>query len=150
MVTRNLMCVSSACEASGRKVLWCDIYAITPERSLSSAQSATEALLSMGLLIGICALKVSVMNREQNKTEKNKYLQQCLPVISTRRLPEGRFQPAGGCGNRGAGICGQPRYSSHHLRGSACCPGGVLVSGGRHTGVHHQGEPQGSGVKSCI
>lgn len=70
MVTRNLMCVSSACEASGRKVLWCDIYAITPERSLSSAQSAIEALLSMGLLIGICALKVSVMNREQNKTEK--------------------------------------------------------------------------------
>lgn len=70
MVTRNLMCVSSACEASGRKVLWCDIYAITPERSLSSAQSAIEALLSTELLIGICALKVSVMNREQNKTER--------------------------------------------------------------------------------
>lgn len=71
MATRNLMCVSIAQEASGRKVLWCDISAITPERSLSSVQSAIGALLNMGLLIGICALKVSMMERQQNK-----YLQQ--------------------------------------------------------------------------
>lgn len=56
--TINLTCVSSAWEASGRKVPLCDTFATTPERSLSNAQSVPEALLSTGLSIGTCARKV--------------------------------------------------------------------------------------------
>lgn len=60
---RNLTCVSTAWEASGRKVLWCDTSATTLAKSLSSAQSAIVASPSTGLLIGTCALKVSLLER---------------------------------------------------------------------------------------
>lgn len=73
---RNLMCVSTAWEASGRKDLWCDTSATTPAKSLSSAQSAIVASPSMGLLIGTCALKVSLLERENSYwSNKELYIQ---------------------------------------------------------------------------
>lgn len=61
ILKKDLMCASSATEASERKALWCDTSAITPERSRSSAQSADEASPSTGLSVDTGDLKVAMM-----------------------------------------------------------------------------------------
>lgn len=63
---KDRTCASSASEASERKALWCDTSAITPERSLSSAQSADEASPSTGLSVDTGDLKVAMMQMCQS------------------------------------------------------------------------------------
>lgn len=58
METRNPTYASTASEDSGRRALWYDTFAITQERSLSSALNVGGALLSTGLSVGMCVLKV--------------------------------------------------------------------------------------------